>query len=590
MPRRRWLELAIPLLSGAVYVGTASPHVVGGDSGEFATLLATGGVAHPPGFPLYVMLLRAFRFVPAESPAHAAALLSAASATLTVYVLMRAARLYGASVEAAAVASAMFASAALTWKLATHGEVFSQAALFAALVVLVSAPALPLRGVRRAGLLGVVAGLALATHPALVLVAPIGLYAFARALRDEPGRLRSWVVGLVALLVGLSPYLFILLSARSADPLEAWVWGEPVDLPGLLRHFARVDYGPFKLDAGNAKPAPLAQLGRFATTAVLEFLCLPLIVAAALILCVKRTRAAPAAFRQRGHVIALGAAFFTSGVFFIGLFNRPLIGVGPSIVERFYLLPMVPLTVLAALSLSTLVPFLLEHRFGMLLPLLTLVSGFSLAADPVREYTRPTLQYYVDNVLAYVPAGTVLVGDGDHLVAGFLYGLRGQKQRNDVEFLSPQLLNADWYRERASRKLGVRLVRREGPKSVDHWLEQLLTAGRTVMLAGTIPSGLEQRFSTIPEGSLVRVLPKGTPAPPPELLEAMNLKIYSGFDIEAEPPREASAWNRLVHSYYARTWVALSRAFAARAQVVEARRCRARALKLAPWLAATLPE
>jgi hypothetical protein len=259
-------------------------------------------------------------------------------------------------------------------------------------------------------------------------------------------------------------------------------------------------------------------------------------------------------------------------------------------VERFYLLPMVPLTVLAALSLSYLIPFLFERIFGVLLPFLALVAGFSLAAEPVREYTRPTLQYYVDNVLGYVPKNTVLLGGGDHLVAGFLYGLRGQKQRDDVEFISIQLMNADWYRERTSRKLGVRLAGQGGTERVERWVEQLLGAGKIVMLAGEIPTGLEKRFPTYPEGSLVRVLPRGTAPPPPDVLEAINRGIYSGFRIESAPPRESTAWNRLVHSYYARTWASLSRAFAAEGRDVEARRCRARASELAPWLVSNLPE
>jgi hypothetical protein len=561
--------------------------VLGGDSGEFATLLATGGVAHPPGFPLYVMLLRVFHFVPAQSPAHAAALLRAVTATVTVYVLTRAARLYGASLEAAAVASAIFASAALTWKLATHAEVFSQAALFAALVLLVSAPELQLPGARRAGLLGLIAGLSLATHLALAFLAPIGLYAFARALRDGPRASRTLLAGVLGLILGLSPYLYILISARTADPLHAWIWGEPTNLPGLVDHFRRADYGTFKLDAGVTKPEPLAHVSRFGIAAVTQFLGLPLITLAALILWVKRAKRT--ALRDHGAVTALAASFFALGVGFIGLFNRPLVGIGPSIVERFYVLPMVPLTVLGALSLSFLVPTIFERVTGILLPFLTLASGFALSAHPVREYTRPTVQYYVDNVLAYVPQGTVLMGDGDHLVAGFLYGLRAQKQRNDVEFVSIQLLSADWYRERASRKLGVRLSRQVGPDRLERWIEALLEARKTVMLAGVLAPGLENRLPSFPEGSLVRVLPKGTAPPPPDVLENMNLEIYSKFLIEASPPA-AGTWSGLVHANYARTWTALSSAFAAKGREVEARRCRERAIELAPWLAVNRPE
>ena len=582
MLSRRWLELAIPLLSGAVYLLTATPHVVGGDSGEFATLLVTGGVAHPPGFPLYVMLLRAFRFVPAQSPAHAAALLSAVTATVTVYAVGRAARLYGASLPAAAVASAMFASAALTWKLATHAEVFSQAALFAALVVVVSAPGLPLRGARRAGLLGLVAGLSLSTHLALVFLAPVGVYAFVRALRDGASRGRTFLAGVLGLAVGLLPYAYILVAAKTADPLRAWVWGTPGSLSGLVDHFLRADYGTFKLDAGETKPDPFAHLSRFALAIVRDFLGLPLIALAGLVSWMRKNQLR-VGLRDRAETTALAASFFTIGVCFIGMFNRPLVGIGPAIVERFYLLPMVPLTVLGALSISHLVPSILERVIGVVLPFLTLACGFALSADPVREASRPTLQYYVDNVLGFVPKETVLLGDGDHLVAGFLYGLRAQDRRRDVEFLSPRLLNAEWYRESASRRLGVSLSAPVGPRPLERWIEELIAAKKTVLLAGVLPPGLETHFPTYPEGSLVRVLPKGTLPPQPEQVEALNLEIYSRFRIEGVAPAPGT-WNRLVQANYARTWLALSSAFSAKGREVEARRCRERAVELAPWL------
>jgi hypothetical protein len=51
-----------------VYVAFASPHVVDGDNAEFATLGALGGGAHPSGYPLYVLWLRAWSWLPGGSP------------------------------------------------------------------------------------------------------------------------------------------------------------------------------------------------------------------------------------------------------------------------------------------------------------------------------------------------------------------------------------------------------------------------------------------------------------------------------------------------------------------------------------------
>lgn len=586
MPSRLWLEITIPLLAGAVYVASASPYVLGGDCGEFATLVETGGVAHPPGFPLYVMLLRLFHFVPAKTPAHAAALFSAVTATGTAFALLRAGRLWGASPAAAALATGIYAAAAVTWKLATHAEVFSQAALLAALVLVVSAPGLPLRGARRVFALAFVAGLGVSTHLAVVFLAPAGLFAFARALGGAEKKGRAVAAGIAGLVLGLAPYAFIVVSARTADPLRAWVWGEPVDLPRLFAHFRRAEYGSLQLSAGGTPSNPGAQLWQLARTAVPELLGLPVVAMLGGAVAFARWRRAGRPREPMTAVLVLVATFATMGVCFIGLFNRPLVGVGPLIVERFYVLPMVPATVLSALALDVLVPSLLERTIGVVLPFLAMGSGLAVSADGVREYTRPTLQYYVDNVLAYVPPGSVILVNGDHVIGGFLYGLRAERQRADVDFVAVELLNTDWYRAQASRKLGIAFEPPRGADRVERWVVQLHDAGRPVFLSGRIVRGLETRFPTYPEGALVRVLPRGTVPPPPAAVEAENVALYSEFRLEGAPPQSRDTWNGQVHSQYAETWSVLSRAFQATGDAAGAARCRARAVELAPWYGA----
>ena len=61
--------LAIAIL----YAWLAPSYFVDGESAEFSALAVAGGAAHPPGYPLYVMWLRAMAWLPG-TPAHAAAL------------------------------------------------------------------------------------------------------------------------------------------------------------------------------------------------------------------------------------------------------------------------------------------------------------------------------------------------------------------------------------------------------------------------------------------------------------------------------------------------------------------------------------
>jgi hypothetical protein len=52
----------------ALYIRTAYPTVAGGDNGELLSIACTGGVAHPPGYPLWVMLSMAALALGAKIP------------------------------------------------------------------------------------------------------------------------------------------------------------------------------------------------------------------------------------------------------------------------------------------------------------------------------------------------------------------------------------------------------------------------------------------------------------------------------------------------------------------------------------------
>src|SRR5215831_1295003 len=67
----------IALTALIVYVALASSEVVDGDNAEFATLGAVGGRAHPSGYPLYVLWLRAWSWLPGQTQAHSAAFATA---------------------------------------------------------------------------------------------------------------------------------------------------------------------------------------------------------------------------------------------------------------------------------------------------------------------------------------------------------------------------------------------------------------------------------------------------------------------------------------------------------------------------------
>jgi hypothetical protein len=129
-------RLGIPAVLGTVllvYGFTCCRTVFSGDSGELTVVLDTGGIAHPPGYPLYSILgylwLKLFFFL---TPAVAANLFSAAvtaAAVLVFYLILRktAAGRVPAWVNAAVALS--FAFSRTIWSSATNAEVYGLAAL-----------------------------------------------------------------------------------------------------------------------------------------------------------------------------------------------------------------------------------------------------------------------------------------------------------------------------------------------------------------------------------------------------------------------------------------------------------------------------
>jgi hypothetical protein len=67
----RWLALAVAGAALAVYLATLQRGVPGGDSGELIASAVTGGVAHPSGYPLFLLLARAAAAILAGSVAAA---------------------------------------------------------------------------------------------------------------------------------------------------------------------------------------------------------------------------------------------------------------------------------------------------------------------------------------------------------------------------------------------------------------------------------------------------------------------------------------------------------------------------------------
>ncbi len=235
MPVTRSVYRHLPLLILAssllgVYLYTLAPGLTwandGSDGGDLITAAYTGGIAHPTGYPLYLILARLFQFIPIGSLAFRTNLMSALFAVLSAVLLYR---IVSRSLDdlgfehtwfAGMTAGFAFGLSPLLWSQAVITEVHTlQAFLTVSILYLYIFPFRALEQKHLERLRGLVLGLAMGNHVTTVFLIPLAFFSGITGRQGErtlenPGSFASSLARqLVWLAIGLSIYLTLPLRA-----------------------------------------------------------------------------------------------------------------------------------------------------------------------------------------------------------------------------------------------------------------------------------------------------------------------------------------------------------------------------------------
>lgn len=249
--------LIIAAVVFGLYLFTQHPTVAPyRDSGDLAVSAATLGVAHPPGYPLYVMLGKLFdRWLSFGNHAYRVNTMSALSGAAAVGLcLLTFTRLFP-SLPAACAAALILAFSPALWRLSQVSEMYSLNAFLGASVLWCAiwfhrpAAATGKEQSRDAGSVkgpivmatALLCGVAAANHQTIIFLYP-GLIWF--AWNGGFRGLKNWSLAFLLFCAGCGIYIFLPLRA-AAHPLS--LWGAPDTLDGFLRLFSRADYGGMRL-------------------------------------------------------------------------------------------------------------------------------------------------------------------------------------------------------------------------------------------------------------------------------------------------------------------------------------------------------
>jgi hypothetical protein len=453
-----YVAAAIGVIALAVYVSTLYPDVPGGDSGELIGAVATGGVIHPPGYPLYSLLGRLFFYLPIGSVAWRLNFFSAVCDAAAAGVLVYAGARWSESIWGGLVAGALFAFAPAIWQYAAVAEVFALDNVLVAVLVLLAVlhddAEAPVSKRRRLALgIAFVAGLAFSNHQTSVFAGgPIVLWAFwpRRRGTGEPGVMTLPLVlqGVALLAAGLLPYAYLPVLAAHHAPIS---WGDADTWSGFWTTVLRKEYGTFQLAPsgtgggtgwGTGESMTAATFTAFAHHVFdqLNLWCLPF-AALGLYASVRDGWEKRFGF----GVLAVVPPVLAVSVLVTLVNVNVELPLFREVVARFWQLPDIFFFLWCGYGLAF-VGKRVTHA-GMV----ALGGGLALAqlglhADAENRHDNRLVARYGEELLRAAPASALLLTKGDLITSSVRYLQAVDHLRPDVRLVDQELLAFPWYR------------------------------------------------------------------------------------------------------------------------------------------------
>jgi hypothetical protein len=228
-------SLSILLILGIAYGATLAPGLTwangGTDGGDLITAASTHGVAHPGGYPLYLLLAQVFQQIPLGNLAWRTNLMSAVCMILAVILLYLTTRRLLTKqpfADLAAWGAALaFGISSLVWSQAVITEVYAlQILLTVCILFQTLAGKMPWNV---DFLRGLILGLALGNHLTTLFLIPLLIWdgdTFCPDLKKHLGR------RILGVLAGLLIYLLLPLWAFGKPPIN---WGNPITFTAFFQ-------------------------------------------------------------------------------------------------------------------------------------------------------------------------------------------------------------------------------------------------------------------------------------------------------------------------------------------------------------------
>ena len=461
----------MPTVSGlaavVTYLLNTNNQLGGADSGEMITTSYTWGIAHPPGYPLYITLGKLFSLgSPFADIIYTYNLFSTLCSLTAFALLYKGLRLVKINPLAIVTGGCFLIFSPISIRWLTSAEVFSLHLLICAMGIYLTLHTIQAgRLTRTSRWLGLVVGLGAVNHHTILFLFPgfflvYGVFWLKLPTTRERRTELLWLA-----VTGLAGFMFYLQPV-----LSSWLLNPPASVQGITIHsfqdlvdlFLRRLYGTLKLSSQSDHTLPpLYWLNRYIVTGVFSAKGLTLFTGILVVWQVLKT------LSRRSRILHWACLiWFLSAIsFFLLVDSPPKSGFEEEILARMFLMPNLTATLLAILALDYLFPgAAIPHtrwiRNSMVLvPAATLLvaswnSATQIASGPIDI----ELQYGRDALNSCSPNSVLLV-TADTKIFSTFYLQEVEGFRRDVTLIIwPMIGNAEYHAYLAARfgnKLGL---------------------------------------------------------------------------------------------------------------------------------------
>ena len=240
---------------GAVFVGlmiigivslTLPTHISDADNAEFVAIGLYGGIAHPPGYPLYVLGLRLFSVFSGlfASPVTALSLFSTLCLGGGGVLFFRFLNRFGMPLWICVMASLWIFLSLPLWRMGNFVEPFGLHFLLVVAILFQIQTIVRKETPLTVMVLGLFWGFGFCNHHTLIFIAPMVLCLAFLKSRTMQAWLSLGLFFMLGFVIGLAP----IVTFFTADNGLSWTWGDWSEpWARLFAHLFRTEYGTFQL-------------------------------------------------------------------------------------------------------------------------------------------------------------------------------------------------------------------------------------------------------------------------------------------------------------------------------------------------------